>query len=114
MEHPFTDDLRHELLKALRIIKVPAPIRETPLVELPDMQANEREIYRVTTDGRRLYLRAAPSQQSKGLHAYKPGTEVAGLSLSEDGKWRQVAILDGGASGWMWNGNLQYIRPARW
>lgn len=108
--HPITDDGRHHRIKPMRIIKAPAPVRETPLVEIGQTGTIYRDIYKVVTDGRRLYLRVKPDQESKGLHAYKPGTEVVSMGLSDDGKWRRVAILDGGATGWMWAGNLEFVR----
>ena len=108
--HPITDDMRHDRIKPMRIIKAPAPVRETPQVEIGQSGSVSRSIYKVVTDGRRLYLRVKPDQESKGLHAYKPGTEVATVELSADGKWRRVIILDGGATGWMWAGNLEYVR----
>ena len=108
--HPVTEDGRHHRIKPMRIIKAPAPVRETPLVEIGQTGTIYRDIYKVVTDGRRLYLRVKPDQESKGLRAYKPGTEVVSMELSNDGKWRRVAILDGGATGWMWAGNLQFVR----
>ena len=108
--HPVIEDGRHHRIKPMRIIKAPAPVRETPLVEIGQTGTIYRDIYKVVTDGRRLYLRVKPDQESKGLHAYKPGTEVVSMELSDDGKWRRVAILDGGATGWMWAGNLQFVR----
>lgn len=110
--HPMTTDLRHELLRQMRIIKAPAPVRETPLLTLGKTgETVARDIYRIeTVSGRRLYLRVQPDQESRGIHAYKPGTEVVSLGLSEDGKWRNVVIADGGAAGWMWNGNLVFVR----
>ena len=108
--HPITSDMRHDRIKPMRIIKAPAPVRETPQVEIGQSGSVTRSIYKVVTDGRRLYLRVKPDQESKGLHAYKPGTEVATVELSADGKWRRVIILDGGATGWMWAGNLEYVR----
>ncbi len=107
---PFADDLRHELLKCARIIKAPSPVRETPLLTINATTQEEirRDIYRVETDGRRLNMRTGPSLEYRVIHAYKPGTEVVRLGV--DGEWAQVVLRDGGASGWMWNGNLSYVR----
>jgi phage minor structural protein len=104
--HPMSLGGRHKRMALLDIIKAPAPNRVTPLIEMG--QTAEREVYRVVTDGRRLYLRSAPSTDAKGLHAYEPGTEV--MSLGVSGDWRQVAVLAGGASGWMWADNLEFVR----
>lgn len=91
------------------VIKVPAPIRETPQIDVESTQTVTREIYKVTTGGQRLYLRVKPSQSARGIHAYKPGTEVAVLDKS-NGQWYKVAVLDGGASGYMYAANLTYVR----
>lgn len=91
------------------VIKAPAPIRETPQIDVGSTQTVTREIYKVTTGGQRLYLRVKPSQNARGIHAYKPGTEVAVLDKS-NGQWYKVAVLDGGASGYMYAANLTYVR----
>lgn len=91
------------------VIKVPAPMRETPQIDVESTQTVTREIYKVTTGGQRLYLRVKPSQSARGIHAYKPGTEVAVLDKS-NGQWYKVAVLDGGASGYMYAANLTYVR----
>lgn len=91
------------------VIKAPAPIRETPQIDIESTHTVTREIYKVTTGGQRLYLRVKPSQSARGIHAYKPGTEVAVLDKS-NGQWYKVAVLDGGASGYMYAANLTYVR----
>lgn len=91
------------------IVKVPAPIRETPQIDVRSTQTVTREIYKVTTGGQRLYLRVKPSQSARCVHAYKPGTEVAALDKSNS-QWYRVAVLDGGASGYMYAANLTYVR----
>lgn len=91
------------------VIKAPAPIRETPQIDVESTQTVTREIYKVTTGGQRLYLRVKPSQSARGIHAYKPGTEVAVLDKSNS-QWYKVAVLDGGASGYMYAANLTYVR----
>lgn len=91
------------------VIKAPAPIRETPQIDVESTQTVTREIYKVTTGGKRLYLRVKPSQSARGIHAYKPGTEVAVLDKSNS-QWYKVAVLDGGASGYMYAANLTYVR----
>lgn len=91
------------------IIKAPAPIRETPQIDVESTQTVTREIYKVTTGGQRLYLRVKPSQSARGIHAYKPGTEVAILDKSNS-QWYKVAVLYGGASGYMYAANLTYVR----
>lgn len=107
---PFTADLRHELLKCARIIKAPAPVRETPLLTINATQAETitRDIYRVQTDGRRLNLRVGPGMDYKTVNAYKPGTEV--VYLETNGDWARIISIDGGETGWMFRHNLTYVR----
>ncbi len=91
------------------IVKAPAPIRETPQIDVSSTQTVTREIYKVTTGGQRLYLRVKPTTSSRAIKAYKPGTEVAILDKSNS-QWYKVAVLDGGASGYMYAANLTYVR----
>ena len=56
-----------------------------------------------------MYLRVKPTTSSRAIKAYKPGTEVAVLDKS-NGQWYKVAVLDGGASGYMYAANLTYVR----
>ena len=108
LTQPITDDLKHTLIAQGRIVKAPAPVRETPLVEIGKSGSVTRRICKVTTDGRRLNMRTQASQSARVIHAYRPGTEVA--VTGESGSWSSVIILDGGASGWMWTGNLTFVR----
>lgn len=91
------------------VIKAPAPIRETPQIDMESTQTVTREIYKVTTGGQRLYLRVKPMTNSRAIKAYKPGTEVAVLDKSNS-QWYKVAVLEGGASGYMYAANLTYVR----
>lgn len=91
------------------IIKAPAPIRETPQIDVESTQTVTREIYKVTTGGQRLYLRVKPTTSSRAIKAYAPGTEVAVIDKSNS-QWYKVAVLDGGASGYMYATNLTYVR----
>ena len=108
LTQPITNDLKHTLIAQGRIVKAPAPMRETPLVEIGKSGGVTRRIYKVTTDGRRLNMRTEASQSARVIHAYRPGTEVA--VTGESGSWSSVIILDGGASGWMWTENLTFVR----
>nr|DAV14152.1 MAG TPA: tail protein [Caudoviricetes sp.] len=91
------------------IIKAPAPIRETPQIDVESTQTVTREIYKVTTGGQRLYLRVKPTTSSRAIKAYAPGTEVAVIDKSNS-QWYKVAVLYGGASGYMYTANLTYVR----
>lgn len=108
LSQPITKDGRDLLIDVGRILRVPCPVRETPLLSRDRNAAVTREIYKVTTSGARLHLRQAASLSAKILGRYKPGTEV--IKLGMDGKFMQVAIVDGGASGYMWATNLTYVR----
>ena len=108
LTQPITDDMKYTLIAQGRIVKAPAPMRETPLAEIGQSGTVTRRIYKVTTDGRRLNMRTAADQSARVIHAYRPGTEVA--VTGEIGSWSSVIILDGGASGWMWTKNLTFVR----
>lgn len=109
LSQPITKDGRDLLIDVGRILRVPCPVRETPLLSRDrSAAAVTREIYKVTTSGARLHLRQTASLSAKILGRYKPGTEV--IKLGMDGKFMQVAIVDGGASGYMWATNLTYVR----
>lgn len=109
MEYPVTNDMRFTWLENGRIIKAYTPMRETPLTEI-NTTTVVREIYSVYTgSGIRLYLRTGPNQSSRGIHAYKVGTEVAVVDKSA-GSWWKVIVLDGGATGYMYSGNLNFVR----
>lgn len=108
LTQPIADDMKHGLITQGRIIKAPAPMRETPLVEIGQSGTVTRRIFKVVTDGRRLSLRTAPDQSARVIHAYKPGTEV--IVTDTSGSWSSVIMADGGASGWMWTANLTFVR----
>lgn len=91
------------------VIKAPAPVRFTPQLNL--YEAAPTLIYEVVTgSGERLNLRTKPSTENgRVLHAYKPGTQVIVTGNTSNAQWYAVAAPDG-RSGWMWAGNLQYVR----
>jgi phage minor structural protein len=110
MVHPMDDRHRWTMLSIGRTIKAPAPVRETPLVQINDPGSTvTRRIYKVTTPaGGRLRLRAKASTSAKIIKSYKPGTEVVRVKVQGD--WAQVIIKKGGATGWMWNDYLTFVR----
>lgn len=117
MRHPIDRELRHSLIAPGRIIKAPAPVRETPYAEIQtggESSTVSREIYRVYNVSSTLRLRTAPGTSAgKVISGYRAGTEVAKLedAGSADGHtWYRVAILDGGATGYMAATYLQYVR----
>ncbi len=113
MTHPIDADLKWTYLQPGNIIKAPCAIREAPILRVNDNVSSGtatkmRAIYKVTTDGRRLSLRTQPNESAKVLHAYKPGTEIVRLSVS--GNWANVVVCSNGQSGYMWAGNLIFVR----
>lgn len=111
LRQPVDNTLRHAELKQFRIIKVPVPARETPLLSETDQTTEtvqvEREIYRVSVRSR-LRLRAKPSTSSKIINSYKNGTRVIVLEKTND-SWYKVSIENGGASGYMSTQYLRYV-----
>lgn len=109
IEQPADSARRQKLLQPWRIIKAPAPVRESPLVqESAGTGTVTREIYKVVTpSGQRLRLRKSASMSAGVISKYKPGTQVA--LLETDGSWGHVIVLDGGAEGWMWRAYLTYL-----
>ena len=109
IEQPADNARRQKLLQPWRIIKAPAPVRESPLVqESAGTGTVTREIYKVATpSGQRLRLRKSASMNAGVISKYKVGTQVA--LLETDGSWGHVIVLDGGAEGWMWRAYLTYV-----
>lgn len=114
MVHPIDPSNRWAQITNGCFIKAPAPVRESPMYEDDAEGTTEetvtREIYKVATNGLKLRLRQEPSMDSKVIGSYPPNTEVA--KLDESGAWYKVSICDGGAVGYMYGGNLTYVRDA--
>lgn len=108
LTHPIDEAGKFTRIQEERIIRVPVPAGRTPRISM-SAAAEALRIYKVVTDGRRLYLRAAPSQDAKGIKTYKPGTEVIVIDNETNSKWSEVETPDG-KHGWMWTGNLSYVR----
>lgn len=106
--HPIDEAGKFRRLQENRILRVPVPAGKTPRMAMSAQSHTSTEIYKVTTGGMRLYLRAKPSQSAKGIHAYKPNTEVA-LIAKTNAQWYEVTTPDG-KHGYMWAGNLTYVR----
>lgn len=109
IEQPADSARRQKLLQPWRIIKAPAPVRESPLVqESAGTGTVTREIYKVATpSGQRLRLRKSASMSAGVINKYKVGTQVT--LLETNGSWGHVIVLDGGAEGWMWRAYLTYV-----
>ena len=108
LTHPIDEAGKYARIQEERIIKVPVPAGRTPRISA-GVGAGTLRIYKIVTDGRRLYLRAAPSSSANGIKTYKPGTEVVVIDNETNDKWSEVETPDG-KHGWMWTGNLSYVR----
>lgn len=106
--HPIDDAGKYRYLQENMILRLPVPAGKTPRMAMSAQQQTATEVYRVVTDGRRLYLRTEPRQDARGIHAYKPGTEVV-LIARPNSQWSEVTTPDG-KHGYMWSGNLEYVR----
>ncbi len=112
MTHPMDSDGRWTYLTNYAILKVPSPVRETPMLHVLDnagaaSKTVERKIYKVTASSR-LRMRSKPSTSASILGKYKKGSEVTYLESSGD--WFHVMACDGGQCGWMHSDYLKYSR----
>lgn len=106
--HPLDEAGKYKKIQKERILRVPVPAASTPRIHVGAAAAASRDIYRVVTDGRRLNIRAAPDN-GKIIGSYKPGTEVVVIDRESNDSWSEVTGPDG-KHGWMWTGNLEYVR----
>ena len=108
MTHPMDEAGKWHSIDQWRIIKAPAPVRETPLVEMGHASTTVvRKVYRVSVNTR-LRLRTAPSTSTgKIIGRYKSGTRVIRTDVS--GSWYKVIVEAGGATGWMHSEYLRYV-----
>lgn len=117
MTHPMDAEGKWLNIGVGCIVKAPAPVRETPLVESEIVGEGEvaepvtvtRKIYKVQTNtGANLHLRQGPSTSTAILSKYRPGTEV--VVLSQASGWGQVIVCSSGATGYMSMQYLVYVR----
>lgn len=106
LTQPITEDGRHLLIASHRIIRVPVPVRESPLVQMEHEESETvtREIYRIT--GNSVWLRKGPGTSYKAIDYYLKGDLV--VKVGESGNWMQIVVQKGGASGWMHKMYLEY------
>ena len=103
MVHPMDAAGKWENIAEYRVIKAPAPVRETPLIETNGGGA----VYSVNVNSY-LRLRTEPSTSTgKVIGRYKNGTRV--VKIGESGAWYEVVIEDGGATGWMHSDYLTFV-----
>lgn len=100
---PIDDTLRWAQIANGCIIKVPVPMRESPLYEAP-AQGGETSVtrniwvVRGTTHG--LYIRTGPGMNYRRIGIKHNGDEVMELEDCED-PWKKVCVLKGGQVGYM-------------
>ena len=106
LEQPIDGTNRWALLAAGRILKVPVPARESPVMEAEAAQESPaaREVYRVKVRSH-LRLRQGPGTDTGILGAYGSGTRV--IALDREGDWVKVCLCRGGAVGWMHGAYLE-------
>lgn len=107
MTHPMDDDLRWTHIETGRIIKAPAPMRETPLLSIDVDGTITREIYKTSEKTK---LRSKSGGRGKALKTLKKGVECVRLSVSGD--HARVALVDGGRTGWVASADLEYVGSA--
>lgn len=102
--HPITDDEKWRELKLGRILRCPAPTRESPEIVIPGSTPTSKtcRVYKCVTSGR-LYIR--DSVNGRKIDSLAPNEEC--LKLAEDtttvvgATWYKVAKTNGGAVGWV-------------
>ena len=100
MTHPMDEGGKWCNIAQYRILRAPAPVRETPLVTLQGSALQDVWEVNVRT---RLRLRTAPSVDTGRIIArYRDGTRV--VKVGQQGDWFRVIVSDGGAAGWRASG----------
>lgn len=99
--HPIDDTYRWAQIQGGCILKIPTPVRESPIYEA-EADSGEtvviREIYRVSHHYE--WLRNAPKTGGKKLSYLRKGGKVVKVGEAENG-FIPVVTVDGGAEGWM-------------
>ena len=115
MTLPIDEAGRFSLVTPGVVVKAVVPVRESPLYELEATGTDvttttvTKKIYKVNTSSGNLRLRQKPSTSSKTLSKWKKGTEVTLLEQTSS-SWYKVAIVKGGAVGYMYASYLQFVR----
>ena len=88
---------KEALIDRMRIIKLPAPVREGAIYE--GEGSITREYYVVTGTSTGVRLRTGPGTSYKSLSTHRNGTIV--LKLGQTENWMHVRLVNGGATGYM-------------
>ena len=100
---PIDDTYRWAQIQAGCKIKVPVPVRESPIYEA-DADEGEtavvREIWKVVKTSVGVWLRTGPGTSRKALKHYPNDTRVVKMGAVQNG-FMPVVLVKGGAEGWM-------------
>lgn len=108
--HPIDYTLRWAQIQPGRIIKAPAPVRESPVYEgeIYDDTTVTREIYSARPRSR-LRVRTKPSFSANIIAHLKRGEEMIKIADVDD-TWCEVIICNGGANGYTERSLMVYER----
>ena len=109
---PIDNTLRWAQIANGCIIKVPVPMRESPLYEAPALGEPvtiTRQVWVVSGTSHGLYIRTGPGMGYKRIGVKRNGVEVIELEDAPD-PWKKVCVIDGGQVGYM---STKYLRPSR-
>lgn len=110
--HPIDNTLRWMQIQNGCIVKVPSPVRESPLYEAPAAPETSeavtvtRQVWKAT-DGQ--HIRQKPDRLSKKMGSVRKGGEVIELEDSVD-PWIKVCAVKGGQVGYM---STRYLKRSR-
>lgn len=100
---PIDDTCRWAQIQAGCKIKVPVPVRESPIYEADAGEGETavvREIYKVVKTSVGVWLRTGPGTSHKALKHYPNDTRVVKMGNAQNG-FMPVVLVKGGAEGWM-------------
>lgn len=109
---PIDNTLRWAQIANGCIVKVPVPVRESPLYEAPAMGEPvtvTRQVWQVYGTSHGLYLRSGPGMSYKRIGKRYNGDEIIELEDAPD-PWKKVCVADSGAVGYM---STKYLKPIR-
>ena len=109
---PIDNTLRWAQIANGCIVKVPVPVRESPLYEAPAMgepTTVTRQVWEVYGTSHGLYLRSGPGMNYKRIGKRYNGNEVIELEDAPD-PWKKVCVVLSGAVGYM---STKYLKPTR-
>ena len=109
---PIDSTLRWTQIANGCIVKVPVPVRESPLYEAPAMSEPvivKRQVWVVSGTSHGLYIRTGPGMNYKRIGVKKNGVEVIELEDAPD-PWKKVCVVNGGQVGYM---STKYLKRSR-